>query len=81
MRKGLVILRPPLATPELQAQIRRILANDGWECELRTRFDGTMAVAFERPGDQPEGSVSAIEAQLKNHFMLSKANLEIREIG
>ena len=81
MRKGVIILRPPLATPELQGQITRVLGNDDWECQKRTRFDGTMAVVFERSAELPEGTVEGVEAQLKGHFMLSKANLEIRELG
>jgi hypothetical protein len=81
MRKGIVILRPPLATPELRGQIRRVLGTDDWECEFRTRFDGTMAVAFERPADLPEGTIEGVREQLKGHFMLSNVNLEIRELG
>jgi len=81
MRKGIVVLRPPLATPELQAQVKRVLENGDWVCEFRTRFDGVMAVAFERPAEQPEGTLGEVEAQLLGNFMLSNTKLEIREVG
>lgn len=81
MRKGIVIIRPPLATPELQKQLKRRLENDDWTCELRTRFDGTMAVAFERGPDLPESTLAEVEHHLAGHILLSAANLEIKELG
>ena len=80
MRKGVIILRPPLATPEMRGQMKRVLENDDWSCIYRTRFDGTMAVAIERSDEFPESSVEQVQDLFENHFILSKANLEVREL-
>ena len=55
MRKGILILRPPTATQERQAEAHKVLAGAGWTCELRERFDGVLIVAFDRDegGEEP----------------------------
>ena len=81
MTKGIVILRGPAATTELQAQAVEVLTGAGWACELRQRFDGTLAVAFDRAVSRDVGDDGDVEALLRKHPLLGAVDLEIREVG
>ena len=81
MRKGLVILRPPLATLELQGQAKKMLVKEGFDCELRQRFDGVLIVAFEKDVDQPELSIEEIEKTLRRNSFLHRTPFEIKEVA
>jgi hypothetical protein len=81
MRKGVVILRPPIATLELQGQAKKMLVKEGFNCESKHRFDGVMIVAFEKAEEQPESSCEEVEGALRNNSLLHHAAFEIKEHG
>ncbi len=80
MHKGIVILRPPVATVEMRGQVKSILTAEGWTCESRQRFDGVMAVTFEKGQDDLESTAEEIEALLRVSALLSDAPFSIREV-
>ena len=81
MHKGVVILRPPEATPELQGQAKKMLTKEGFTCESRQRFDGVLIVAFEKDASSPDSSREELEGALRNNSLLYRATFEIKELG
>jgi len=79
MQKGIVIIRDEIATPELRAQAALLLRKEGWICQLRERFDGVFAVAFEAEDDRPDIDADAIESLLREGSpLLASLSFEIK---
>jgi hypothetical protein len=81
MRKGIVVLQPPSATAELQAQVVAILTASRWSCEPRRRFDGVRAVLIERADDRSDATRADVEDHLRQSPLLVGAAFEVRALS
>jgi len=79
MRKGVVVIRPPAATAEIQSQIAEILRAADWVVENRRRFDGVLIVAFERMEDAPDETPETMDQTIRTSAFLADLPFEIKQ--
>ena len=80
MQKGIVLLKPPTVTHEIRAQVSDLLHHMGFVCEVRERFDGALAVAFDGEKGN-ETSAGDVEKELRNNALLAEANFVVKDLG
>ena len=65
MRNGVVIFRSPEAPARTHSQACLILSHRGFTCQVRTRYDGITAVAFQRDEGQPDVETAEVQALME----------------
>ncbi len=80
MRNGVIIFRSPEATARTHSQACLILSHRGYTCQVRTRYDGITAVAFQRDAGEPDVETKDVQALMEEAGTWDEDHTEIKSL-